>query len=87
MLLIIQFAKMVGCSDDGHISPPMKAIKFCSPCGVSVIRCDNINHLNECTVASKIQYSTISAIFHDVAAHCSLFPLQGVDLLLANMKH
>ena len=78
---------MFGHSNDGHISPPTTAIKACSPGCVSVISCDDINHLNEHTIIvikfgaimpKKSDVALIYAIFHNVAAHCSLFLLQGI---------
>ena len=82
--------------NDDFISPPTKAMKFCSPGHVSIIRCDDINHPNECTVVlikfgaimpKKPNVALINAVLHDIAAHCSLFPSQGMDLLPANTKH
>ena len=71
-------------------------MKFCSPDSVSIIRCYDINHLNECTgvfikfganTPLKSKVVLINAIFHDVAAHHGLFPLRGMDMLPANMEH
>ena len=53
-------------------------------------------HLNEHTVVlitfgktmpQKSNASLIDAVFNDVTAHRVQYPSQGMDLLLANMKH
>ena len=58
------------------------------------LRCNDINHLNECTVIGikfgaimphKSNMALIDAVFHETAHH-GLFPLHGVDLLSANTK-
>ena len=87
---------MFGHSNDSCISPPMKVMKFYSPGGVRIIRCNDFNHLNECTIISikfgaimpqKSNAALIETVFHDVPAHCRLFPSLGADLLPANTKH
>ena len=96
MVLITWWGTMFGHLDDSRINPPMKIMKFCSLGNVSIIRCNYTNHLNEHTIVGikfggimpwKSNETLINAIFHNVAEHCSLFPLCGADLLPANMKH
>ena len=71
-------------------------MKLCSSGGISIIRCNDINHLNEYTIVAikfgtitpqKSNAALINAIFHDVAAHHDLSSSQCADLLHANMKH
>ena len=83
-------------TNDSLIGLPTKAIKFCSSGSINIMRWNNINHLNECiilgikfgaTTPQKSKVALIYAIINYVAAHCSLFPLQHVDLLPAKTRH
>ena len=85
------WTRMVGHTNSSCISPPANAMKLCPPGIICIIRCDDINHPNE-RIVVVTEFGVITsqksnmALIDAITAHCSLFPIWGVDLLPANMK-